>query len=328
MMACCGRIDLTRNTILPPEWVSVLSTAVRYHKQLHVSLQGDRIIVNTPLAGKGRVRPAAFFLGLLLLCASTLMYEIALTRLLSVVSWYYLAFVSISMAMFGMTAGALAVQFRPDLFTDDLIPRRLVQSALAMAISLPLSLMTMLAVPLYTSFAAQTVYNFLLFSAIISVPFFFSGIAVCLSLTRMPFPDGPHLFCRPDGRGGRVHRLRSATRSARRAECDLHDLGAAVRRAAALYSAYSRESRRARTAGFCALAMVVLSLLNASTFHGIQPGWSKGKIDSRTDILAERWNPISRVRAAQPASGGPDDVGPQPQTAAVHASRGYRADHR
>src|ERR1017187_10122527 len=152
-------------------------------------------IVNTrAVAGTGRLRPAAFFLGLLLLCASTLMYEIALTRLLSVVSWYYLAFVSIYMAMFGMTAGALAVQFRPDLFTDDLISRRLVQSALAMAVSLPLSLMTMLAVPLYVVLAAQTAYNFLLFSAIISVQFFFSGIAVCLSLTRMPFPMGRIYF--------------------------------------------------------------------------------------------------------------------------------------
>ena len=82
--AMLWKFDLTRNTILPPAWVSVLSPAVRYHKQLHVPLQGDRTIVNTPLAGKGRVRPAAFFLGLLLLCASTLMYEIALTRLLSV----------------------------------------------------------------------------------------------------------------------------------------------------------------------------------------------------------------------------------------------------
>ena len=152
--------------------------------------------MSTALTGTGtrRPRPAAFFLGLLLLCASTLMYEITLTRLLSVVSWYYLAFVSISMAMFGMTAGALAVQFRPDLFTDALIPRRLVQSALAMAISLPLSLMTMLAVPLYVVAAAQTVFDFLLFSAIISVPFFFSGIAVCLSLTRMPFPMGRIYF--------------------------------------------------------------------------------------------------------------------------------------
>ena len=46
----------------------------------------------------------AFFVGLGLACAGTLMYEIVLTRLLSVVCWYYLAFVAVSMAMFGMTA--------------------------------------------------------------------------------------------------------------------------------------------------------------------------------------------------------------------------------
>src|ERR1035441_9573102 len=81
----------------------------------------------------------------------------------------------------------------------------------------------------------------------------------------------------------------------------------------ALYSVYARESRLARIAGFCALAMVVLSLLNASTLHGIQPIWSKGKIDTRKDILAERWNPISRVRAAQPESGNPMMWGPSPK---------------
>src|SRR3974390_454893 len=59
-----------------------------------------------PLGG----RRWTFFTGLFLLCASTLMYEVVLTRLLSVVCWYYLAFVSVSMAMFGMTVGALAVQ--------------------------------------------------------------------------------------------------------------------------------------------------------------------------------------------------------------------------
>ena len=41
---------------------------------------------------------SSFLLGLFLLCASTLMYEVVLTRLMSVTSWYYLAFVSLSMA--------------------------------------------------------------------------------------------------------------------------------------------------------------------------------------------------------------------------------------
>ena len=268
--------------------------------------------MNTGSAGAERLRPPAFFLGLLLLCASTLMYEIALTRLLSVVSWYYLAFVSISMAMFGMTAGALAVQFRPDLFTDDLIPRRLVQAVLGTAISLPLSLMTMLAVPLYTSFAVQTVYNFLLFSAIISVPFFFSGIAVCLSLTRMPFLMGRIYFVDLTGAAvgcvGSVILLGLVD-----APSAIFMISALLFCSGALYAAYARDDRRARTAGFWALGMAVLSLLNASTFHGIQPMWSKGKVDPRTDILAERWNPISRVRAQRPASGAPMMWGASPK---------------
>jgi len=69
----------------------------------------------------------AFFIGLLLLCACTLMYEVILTRLLSVVSWYYLAFVSVSMAMFGMTAGALVVQLRPAFFVRDMLPMRCIR---------------------------------------------------------------------------------------------------------------------------------------------------------------------------------------------------------
>src|SRR5438270_10511681 len=103
------------------------------------------------------------------------MYEIVLTRLLSVTSWYYLAFVSVSMAMFGMTAGALAVQLRPEKFAKRLIPLRLSQAALAAAISMPLALLTMLAIPVDLSLSLQTIYSFLLFSAVIAVPFFFSG---------------------------------------------------------------------------------------------------------------------------------------------------------
>jgi hypothetical protein len=59
----------------------------------------------------------SFLAGLFLVSCATLMYEVVLTRLLSVVSWYYLAFVSVSMAMFGMTAGALFVQLNQRRFS-------------------------------------------------------------------------------------------------------------------------------------------------------------------------------------------------------------------
>ncbi|HDH52978.1 MAG TPA: hypothetical protein ENH24_00650, partial [Nitrospirae bacterium] len=49
------------------------------------------------------------FVGLFLTTLSTLMYEILLTRIFSVTMWYHFAFMSISIAMFGMTLGALIV---------------------------------------------------------------------------------------------------------------------------------------------------------------------------------------------------------------------------
>ena len=57
------------------------------------------------------------YLGLFFVALSTLMYEILLTRIFSVTMLYHFAFVAMSLAMFGMTAGALVVYLAPDVFT-------------------------------------------------------------------------------------------------------------------------------------------------------------------------------------------------------------------
>ncbi|MGH7857176.1 MAG: hypothetical protein ACREQY_07555, partial [Candidatus Binatia bacterium] len=59
------------------------------------------------------------YLGLFFLSAATLALEIALTRLLSVVSWYHLAFFAIATAMLGATAGAVTVFLRPQRYSGD-----------------------------------------------------------------------------------------------------------------------------------------------------------------------------------------------------------------
>ena len=46
------------------------------------------------------------------------MLQLVQTRILSVVSWYHLAFFIISIAMFGLTAGAVWVYMRRDRFTE------------------------------------------------------------------------------------------------------------------------------------------------------------------------------------------------------------------
>jgi len=254
---------------------------------------------------------ASFFAGLFVLCASTLMYEVVLTRLLSVMCWYYLAFVSVSMAMFGMTAGALMVQLRPALFAEGLLPRRLYQSALAVAISMPLALLIMLAIPLDISEALETATSFLLFSSVIAVPFFFSGVAVCIALTRMPFPMGRVYFVDLSGAAcgclGAVGLL-----SIIDAPSAIFAISALLFLGAAANAAYARLPRARRNSLIAAFALAAIAGLNSLTVHGIQPIWAKGAIDKRNDIFAEVWNPISKVRISPPAVGAPRMKGPSP----------------
>ena len=259
-------------------------------------------------------RSLPFFLALFLLCAGTMMYEVVLTRLLSAVCWYYLAFVSISAAMFGMTAGALAVQLQPQFFEKSRTQLRLVQAVFAMGLSLPLALVTMLAVPVDVSLALETVFSFLLFSAIIAVPFFFSGVAVCLSLTKVTFPVGRIYFSDLAGAAtgcfGSVLLLKVLD-----APSAIFAISAILFLSAAAYASYENtEPRLRRRAQIFALAMFALAGLNSSTLHGIQPIWSKGRIDRRANLLAEIWNPISKVRATKPQVGMPEMRGPSPRT--------------
>lgn len=58
-----------------------------------------------------------FYAGLFLITACTLMLQVLQTRILSVVAWYHLAFFAISMAMFGLTGGAVFVYLRRERFT-------------------------------------------------------------------------------------------------------------------------------------------------------------------------------------------------------------------
>lgn len=258
----------------------------------------------------------AFYFGLSLICASTLMYEVVLTRMLSVLCWYYLAFVSISMAMFGMTAGALAVQLRPGWFKPSDISSRLAQAAFVMAVSMPVALVIMLAVPLEVSLAVETLFAFLLFSAVIAVPFFFSGVVVCLSLTRTPFPIGRVYFADLVGAGAgclaSVLLLKMID-----APSGIFVISALLFLGAACYATYAGDGPLRRKSYAWAVGMLIVAGLNASTIHGIQPIWSKGKIDRRNNLLAEVWNPISKVRAWKPATHQPTMQGPSPLTPQV-----------
>src|SRR5688572_28415646 len=63
------------------------------------------------------MRKANFYSGVFLISFAGLMLQIVQTRILSVVVWYHLAFFVISLAMFGLTAGAVWVYLKGERFT-------------------------------------------------------------------------------------------------------------------------------------------------------------------------------------------------------------------
>ena len=58
-----------------------------------------------------------FLIGVFLITFAVLVFQIVQTRILSVIAWYYLAFFAISVAMLGMTAGAVWVYLQATRFT-------------------------------------------------------------------------------------------------------------------------------------------------------------------------------------------------------------------
>lgn len=133
--------------------------------------------------------PRALPVALFLVTLSTVMFEILLTRVFSLTMWYHFAFMAISMAMLGMTMGALAVFLRPKAWPEAALLPAMGGSALLFAISMAAAILLHISilVPNPSENAWPMIWTF----AAAAVPFAFSGVFVCLALTRFPSRIGP-----------------------------------------------------------------------------------------------------------------------------------------
>src|SRR3954454_9976900 len=128
------------------------------------------------------------YASLFLVALATLMYEVLLTRIFSVTLYYHFAFVAVSVALFGMTLGAVLVYLLPALFTPDKARRAMAKSAMLFGITMILTFIFHLKSENKFIEKPQEASPFALWStyALITVPFIISGIAVCIALTRFP----------------------------------------------------------------------------------------------------------------------------------------------
>ena len=242
------------------------------------------------------------YVGVFLTALASLLFEVLLTRIISVITWYHFAFFVISLAMLGMTAGAVLVFVQPAWFEPAAVPRRLAQGALGFALGLPLSATIALALPLmpvgdFMSFVALVTTG-----AVLAVPFFAGGVVLTLALTRaglsVDLAYGVDLIGAALGCGLVIVLL--AWLDAPSAAL----IGAAL---AALAAASFARAAQMRTAPALALAaaLTALALLNASaTQPWLRPAWRKGSYEELSSYLYTGWNSYSRV-TVEPLSGPP-----------------------
>jgi hypothetical protein len=236
-------------------------------------------------------------LGLFLISLSTLMYETLLTRIFSVTMWYHFAFAAISMAMLGMTAGAVMVYVLPNFFRNEMLQVRLVQGGLGFSIAIVLSFLTHLSIPFVTAPSLVGFYSIFLTFTVLAVPFVLSGMTICLALTR--FKEGVSRLYAADLCGAAIGCLMLVVflQFADAPSCVI----AAASLAAAGAWAFSLDARRVRLSRIAlslTAGLAVFAVLNGG-LAGMQSAplrllWVKGEIEP--PLLYEKWNSFSRIR--------------------------------
>jgi len=264
-------------------------------------------------------RRAPFLLGVFLIAFAVLVFQVAQTRILSVVAWYYLAFLAICVAMLGMTAGAVWVYVRRARLATDALSRLLADSALMTAVAMPASMLVQFSLVTTLAPTATSLFALALFMAAMTVPYVFAGITISLALTRSPYAVsqvyGVDLLGAALGCAAVVGLL------------ELID-GPSVTLVAGLVAALAAQAfaraappaeravlavrPRWRRPASVVVALAALVAFNTSLSTGFKPLFVKGDVESGWRDRTERWNSYSRVVAGRPVERPPSLWAPSP----------------
>ncbi len=242
-------------------------------------------------------RRRIFLAGLLLVTLVTLALEVLFTRLLSVLTWYSLAFLVIAMGLFGLTAGAVRVWARAEQSIPETFAA-LSRDARLLAIAIPAAYILLLVVPLRITPTLTTVFLFLVFAAIIAMPFVAAGMVVATALTRVPIPIGRVYAV--DLAGAAVGAaLVPALIDYIGADSAILLLGVVAAVAAFAFGKAAGERKLTRGSLLAGAAVLALLFLHGATSRGLVPIWVKGHAEDRDLLEIETWNSHSRVQVSR-----------------------------
>lgn len=273
-----------------------------------------------------------FYTGVFLITACTLMFQLVETRILSVILWYHLAFFAISMAMFGLTVGAVWVHYHQKRYALSL-SCYLAYFSTAFGVSMVLSLVGQLLLPVTVSLSLTCVLAWLLLAVCLALPYVFSGITVSLALTQSPFPVsrvyGVDMVGAAVGCLAVMGLLSLTDGPSAVIWLGVLAIGAGGFFAASGLGAAPAEQPPAAAIlerrGLLALALAVGAFLNGLTPYGLQPLVVKDELERRNPFkfVAERWNYFSRITVVRVDGEEPMLWGPSPKL-----PPGLRVDQR
>src|SRR6202035_2928044 len=236
------------------------------------------------------------YFAIFVLASVTLAYQILITRFFSVMLYYHFAFAAISLAMLGLTRGAMEVYGKPARYAPERVGVEFARHASWFAITGAGAMIAFLCVPLVIP------ENYVLKALAIATvgfvrPFTESGVCITLLLTRLPYGGGwlyaADLAGAALGCLGVIFVLLvvdpvSATLG----------IGALAAGAGWVVVRGSGDTRSLRLSGAVALALagatIVHTGLDVSGRSHLGVFWAKGA--EQLGTLFERWNTYSRVR--------------------------------
>ncbi len=124
--------------------------------------------------------------GLFLTTLATLLIELLDSRLLSVLTWYHLSFIAISLAMLGGASGAVLVFLAGRRLAGEAAHRAIGRISFGLAIAIPLThlLLMRLRIPPLEGREPFEIGSLALAVLLLTLPFLLSGAVVTLALTR------------------------------------------------------------------------------------------------------------------------------------------------
>jgi SAM-dependent methyltransferase len=247
------------------------------------------------LQGFSRTQPR-YYLAIFVLASATLSYQILITRFFSVMLYYHFAFAAISLAMLGLTRGAMEVYAKPARYAPERVGVEFAHHASWFALSGVAAMIVFLCAPLVVPEQFLPVALAIAACAFV-VPFSEGGVCIALLLTRLPYSGGWLYAADLSGAALGCLGVIFALLLVDPVSATLW-IGALAAGAGWIVVRDGDDLRALRLSGAVALALAAAAAahteLAASGNSHLGVFWAKGI--EQTGTLFERWNTYSRVR--------------------------------